>query len=570
MEEYCKQDKDWTGNSKSTFVTLGASNHVEHDRAENDFYSTDPNALRIFLNKIEKDGDIKLAEHIWECACGNGALSKVLIANNYKVCSTDLIDRGFGLSGVDFLETQHLPDETECYDWDILTNPPYKCFDIATECYTKRGWLKYNELNKDDEVLSVNPNTLEVEWSKINEIIIRDLDISEKMYNFKKADLDIMVTNGHRMFAYYKKNLATKNSDLIHSENIRSKHYIPRTGYKWFGEKIDEFILPAIDGFEHAQPVYKKEIHINMIDWLKFFGLWLADGYTRHTINSNGNQRKTVGIKQGIVTSAYVREVLNKLPFQYKEYRDVHRKKECINFEIHNEQLWNYLQNFGKSMDKYIPDSIKKLDSKLLQILIDAYFFGDGSVAAHDGRVYRTSSKKLIEDLQEILFKLGYLSHIIVSKYRTINGTRLLYTINYSPNTIYSKYYYPSNKNDSCVCEYDDKVWFLNLAKNGCFLLRRNGKEFVCGNCAKEFVEKALDLVEKGRYVVMFLKIQFLEGKERRKLFEKYPPKFIYVNSERQICYLNGDDSKKMSSATCYCWFVWEKGFNGEPIIRWI
>ena len=83
-------------------------------------------------------------------------------------------------------------------------------------------------------------------------------------------------------------------------------------------------------------------------------------------------------------------------------------------------------------------------------------------------------------------------------------------------------------------------------------------------------VEKALDLVANGYYVIMFLKIQFLEGKERRKLFDKYPPKYVYVNSARQICYLNGDDSKKMSSAACYCWFVWEKGFKGEPIIRWI
>lgn len=87
---------------------------------------------------------------------------------------------------------------------------------------------------------------------------------------------------------------------------------------------------------------------------------------------------------------------------------------------------------------------------------------------------------------------------------------------------------------------------------------------------AKEFVEKALQLVNSGRYVIMFLKIQFLEGKERRKLFNKFPPKFIYVNSERQICYLNGDDSKKMSSATCYCWYVWEKGWKGEPVVRWI
>ena len=87
---------------------------------------------------------------------------------------------------------------------------------------------------------------------------------------------------------------------------------------------------------------------------------------------------------------------------------------------------------------------------------------------------------------------------------------------------------------------------------------------------AKEFVEHSLDVLEDGYYCIMFLKIQFLEGKDRRNLFDKYPPKYVYVNSARQTCYINGDMSKKMSSATCYCWFVWEKGFTGEPTIRWI
>lgn len=87
---------------------------------------------------------------------------------------------------------------------------------------------------------------------------------------------------------------------------------------------------------------------------------------------------------------------------------------------------------------------------------------------------------------------------------------------------------------------------------------------------AKEFVETGLKVVKDGFHVVMFLKIQFLEGQGRRELFDKYPPKYVYVNSARQTCYINGDMSKKMSSASCYCWFVWEKGYKGEPIIRWI
>lgn len=87
---------------------------------------------------------------------------------------------------------------------------------------------------------------------------------------------------------------------------------------------------------------------------------------------------------------------------------------------------------------------------------------------------------------------------------------------------------------------------------------------------AKEFVQHALDLIDNGNYVIMFLKIQFLEGKERRKLFDNNPPKYVYVNSTRQTCYINGDMSVKMSSASCYCWYIWEKGFKGEPTIRWI
>lgn len=87
---------------------------------------------------------------------------------------------------------------------------------------------------------------------------------------------------------------------------------------------------------------------------------------------------------------------------------------------------------------------------------------------------------------------------------------------------------------------------------------------------AKEFVEHALDILDDGYYCVMFLKIQFLEGQARQELFKKYPPKYVYVNSARQLCAMNGEFEKYKATAICYCWFIWEKGFTGEPVIRWI
>ena len=112
--------KDWVGNNQSAYATLGASNHSELERVNDDYYATDPKALEIFLDKIEEDG-IRLHRNIWECACGEGHLSKVLESRGYKVWSTDLVDRGYGNGNTDFLKS--IPDS---WYGDILTNPPYK------------------------------------------------------------------------------------------------------------------------------------------------------------------------------------------------------------------------------------------------------------------------------------------------------------------------------------------------------------------------------------------------------------------------------------------------------------
>lgn len=105
--------KDWTGNQKTTFVTLGASNHTDHDRAEHDFYATEPLAVEELL-KVEKFNG-----SIWENCCGMGHLSEPMTKAGYDVISTDLIDRGYGKGGIDFFEcTKSLGD-------NIVTNPPY-------------------------------------------------------------------------------------------------------------------------------------------------------------------------------------------------------------------------------------------------------------------------------------------------------------------------------------------------------------------------------------------------------------------------------------------------------------
>lgn len=106
--------KDWTGNTNSVMKTLGSSAHTEEDREENDYYATDPEAVKMLFEMHNFN------KFIWEPACGEGHLSKMMSSLGKIVYSTDLINRNYGKTGVNFLE------QNTIFDGDIITNPPYK------------------------------------------------------------------------------------------------------------------------------------------------------------------------------------------------------------------------------------------------------------------------------------------------------------------------------------------------------------------------------------------------------------------------------------------------------------
>ena len=87
---------------------------------------------------------------------------------------------------------------------------------------------------------------------------------------------------------------------------------------------------------------------------------------------------------------------------------------------------------------------------------------------------------------------------------------------------------------------------------------------------ALDFCKKALETVDEGHKVAMFLKLLFLEGKARKEFFTIFPPRTVYVSSSRIKCAKNGKFDCVGSSAIAYAWFVWEKGYKGDTVIKWI
>lgn len=77
-----------------------------------DFFPTPRWATHALIDNEPFKGDI------WECACGDGAMSEVLAETGNPVVSSDLYDRGYGEVGHDFLTTTRRHR-------NIITNPPY-------------------------------------------------------------------------------------------------------------------------------------------------------------------------------------------------------------------------------------------------------------------------------------------------------------------------------------------------------------------------------------------------------------------------------------------------------------
>ncbi|MBU2634991.1 anaerobic ribonucleoside-triphosphate reductase [Patescibacteria group bacterium] len=269
------------------------------------------------------------------------------------------------------------------------------------------------------------------------------------MIHFKSKTFDCMVTPNHRMFVSGKKVKtrdpktkkfikSTKIYYFVKAQDISSVDKVPMTGYKWRGKKQEFFILPSVINnktilstqikellYEHKNKTHTKvaalcncsqsfvtmvkngdrgivenysAIKIPMSSWLKFFGIWIAEGSVRGSKGGDTTNKCEIVITQkNNETRDEIRKMLKELPFKFSE--------SPHGFHIYSKQLWHYLTQFGNSRTKYIPEELKILPIKMLQLFLEWYLKGDGT----KGTNYCCSfSKRLRDDLQEIYLKIGF------------------------------------------------------------------------------------------------------------------------------------------------------------------
>ena len=349
------------------------------------------------------------------------------------------------------------------------------CYDNETEILTEKGWKYFNEVTKDDFVATLNPENEEIIYQQPLEIV--KYDNYKKLYHFKTNKIDLMVTPNHKMFVKYLGGYKNSKWKLTRADEVKNAIKMKKNGV-WTGDDVEYFILPKTTQSNGHKIKEISEMKIPMDTWLKFLGLWIAEG------SSTITKIKT-GFDYNTQICHFNNENLDELEKELSPYFNICRYKEHGKFRINNKQLAEYLQPYCYSWLKHIPEEIKKLSSRQLEILLDWYMRGDS-----DGRRCYTCSKKLVDDLQEIALKIGLSADYTVckEKQRKINNREITQkhkqyavSINFKQNEpeVYQR---KGKKPVVKIVDYDDFVYCVEVPLYHTLYVRRNGKTSWCGN----------------------------------------------------------------------------------------
>jgi len=317
------------------------------------------------------------------------------------------------------------------------------CYDEQTEILTNKGWKFFKDLDKTELVGTYKDGGLVFERPK--EYFIHDYE--GELCGIKNNTIDQLVTPHHRCLV---KN--HRNGDW----HIKTAEEIENTWVYRFKK------TPDID----TSLSFPKDEEI-----ARFWGWYISEGYSRTRTSSKNayeliiTQCKEVYIKE-------IRDILIRIGIHFTEQK---RNNGGINFSIcGNKELYIEAQRYGKSHEKYVPEWIKNGPPNIIKAFIETYWKGDGHIPNnnYDYRRAETKSKRLADDLQECLIKIGESATV-----RKIKGRQL-----WSISWLHKKFSTPLiRKNDYYRTQYIGKVYCVRVT-SGILMVRRNGKHYFSGN----------------------------------------------------------------------------------------
>lgn len=441
------------------------------------------------------------------------------IANKASFDATTELNSSMGLGITEYQYLATLDNKTSeiCRDLDGKTFklkekqvgvnfPPMhpNCYDDKTEVYTAEGWKLFKDCKDDELYLSMNPENEHISFIPAVKKVQYQYD--GEMISFKNRTFDLSVTPDHMMIKKYMKKDGSGKFKFETAEKIGKSSAIPR-GCKWEGVSPE---YGYIGGYK-----------IDIETYLKFMAWYLSDGSTTKT----GKNSYRVKIAQE-THFEYMWEQLQNLPFKIT-------KTDCA-INTYDYEVGKEMSVYGKCNEKFIPNFIKNLSADLIKIFLEAYSIADGTVKKgrqwkggkfEDAYTFFTTSKRLADDLGELILKAGGRPSFFLQKAKTVKHHNGVYTGNYDTwalnwcNRVWS---YLENIEKSKE-EYSGMVYCVELPKWHTLYVRRNGKCCWCGNCRSTYTmvlddEEITERIAKdktGKYYYVPSNMTYKEWQEK-------------------------------------------------------
>lgn len=336
----------------------------------------------------------------------------------------------------------------------------FHCLAEDHEILTRRGWLSIDELHEWDWVLSAPPNDGPAEWMPVTAVhrypFVGELNVHDS------RSISFAVTDGHRFVNKY--NPAMARWRITPLAEVKAQMMV-RQSVDWKGRDFEVPEPFAALGFDQKR-------------FAQFIGFWIAEGGLRqHT--PSGLFYDVILYQMKADGRAFVETLLDGI--------NVRRVGEEFVFSSRAAAEW-LLQNVGRYQhERRIPRDLLDAPPDILWAMLDAMMLGDGTKRA-DGSYgqYYSNSVELMDDVQELLLKLGRAATIGVNMAagtkRTINGVDTQANYDTLVTSVRKSCTNAMVKRSTIRrVPYSGRVWCISTPYET-FFTRRNGRVFLSGN----------------------------------------------------------------------------------------
>lgn len=359
-----------------------------------------------------------------------------------------------------------------------------QCYSDDSEVLTQQGWKLFAEVQDDDRILSLNPETREIEYVGI--IDRQRYEREGDMVHFFNRSLDCLVTPEHQMV------YLNKSDGRI--ERCRADEFRKTKGAFYRGCNHQ-------DGEERSM-IHIGSHCIDFDDYCEFMGYWLADGSLER------NSGVAVAQKKGQELCNDILPCMERMGFNPKQ-----RELYLI---FYNSDFNAFLQRFGKAHDKYIPEEILSAGKRQIRIFLNAFVQCDGNVrkcksfvgsrgnlfrSERNERMYYATSPRMAAQLGELLLKIGlHPSYSLQKAGVSVKKDGLQIKGNFDCWRIYECKAQTSSEFNKEIVPYSGYVYDLSLERNHIMYIRRNGKCFWGSNCFCYVTPVLIDEGEMAKY----------------------------------------------------------------------